>query len=53
MLVRIQNVIVFTNTGSVIVLYLVTMVAGTEVATIGVGAILVASTDVLCTLVNI
>ena len=29
------------------------MVAGTDVATIGVGTILVASTDVQCTLVNI
>ena len=53
MFVRIQNVIAFTNTGSVIVLYLITMVAGTEVATNGVGTILVTSTDVLRTLVNI
>ena len=43
----------FTDASFVVILYFVTRVAGTEVATSGVGTILVASTDVPCTLVNI
>ena len=42
-----------TNVSSVIILNLITRVAGTEIATIGVGTILVASTDVPCTLINV
>ena len=44
---------IFTNTGSVITLNFITKVAGTEVAANGVTTILVASTDVTCTLVNV
>ena len=44
---------ILTNTGSVIIQDFITRVAGTEVATNGVGTILVASTDVLWTLINI
>ena len=42
-----------TDTSFVVILYFITRVAGTEVAAIGVGTILVASTHVQCTLVNI
>ena len=44
---------ILTSTCFVIVLDFITRVAGTEVATNGVGTILVASTDIQCTLVNV
>ena len=44
---------ILTNTSSVIIQDFVTRVAGTEVATSGVSTILVASTEVPCTLVNV
>ena len=44
---------ILTNASFVVILYFITRVAGTEIATIGVGTILVASTDVPCTLINV
>ena len=44
---------ILTNASFVVILYFITRVAGTEVATNGVGTILVASTDVPCTLINV
>ena len=43
----------FTNTGSVIILDIITWVAGTEVASNSVCTSLIASTVVKCTLVNV
>ena len=42
-----------TNTDAIIILDLITRIAGTEIGTIGVCTILVASTDVMYTLVNV
>ena len=42
-----------TNTSSVFIQNFITRITGTEKGTIGVGTILVASTDVMCTHGNI
>ena len=42
-----------TNTGSVIIQNFITRITGTEIGTIGVATILVASTDVTYTLINV
>ena len=51
--VRCSLHLMLTDASFVVILYFVTRVTRTEVATSGVGTILVASTDVPCTLVNI
>ena len=42
-----------TNANLIVVLKLKTMIARTEVLSNGIGAILIASTDIKCTLINV